>query len=102
MTGSIPEWNSTIASASQTYEYCSGLTGAIPKWGSAITNAQECYGWCLGLDGVWEVEEDGTTRPPTDAELMPSKITTKTNCVNNTPDSLRAYFLTAWGGTRAS
>ena len=98
LTGSVPAWNDKITTAYQTYFNCASLTGSIPAWGSAITNATQTYQFCLGLDDVWRV--DGQV--PSDSELMPSKITSKTNCVGYTTDALRAYFLTTWGGTRAS
>ena len=95
LTGSIPAWGSAITNASSTYGGCSGLTGSIPAWGSAITNANSTYNNCRGLTGVW----DSTA---SDAELMPSTITNKGNCVANCLPDLRQYFLTTWGGTRAS
>ena len=95
LTGSIPAWGSAITNASSTYSGCSDLTGSIPAWGSAITNANSAYNNCRGLTGVW----DSTA---SDAELMPSTITNKGNCVANCLPDLRQYFLTTWGGTRAS
>ena len=91
----VVQWGASIARAFATYSGCSGLTGAIPAWGASITIAQETYRWCFGLTSIWD--EDAS-----DADIMPSRITTKTNCVNNTSETLRAFFLTAWGGSRAS
>ena len=95
LTGTIPAWGASITDAYATYYGCSGLTGTIPAWGASITNAQETYRWCFGLTSIWD---DAVS----DAEIMPPRITTKTNCVNNTSETLRAFFLTAWGGSRAS
>lgn len=95
LTGSIPAWGSKITNANSTYNNCSGLTGDIPTWGAKITTANATYNKCKGLTGVW----DSTA---SDAELMPSKITNKGNCVANCLPDLRQYFLTTWGGTRAN
>ena len=95
LTGTIPAWGASITNAQQTYYGCSGLTGAIPAWGASITNAQETYRRCFGLTSIWN-------EAASDADIMPSRITTKSNCVNNTSETLRAFFLTAWGGSRAS
>ena len=95
LTGAIPAWGASITNAYQTYYGCSGLTGAIPAWGASITIAQETYRWCFGLTSIWD-------EAASDADIMPSRITTKTNCVNGTSETLRAFFLTAWGGSRAS
>ena len=95
LTGTIPAWGASITIAQATYSGCSGLTGTIPAWGASITNAQETYRWCFGLTSIWD-------EAASDADIMPSRITTKTNCVNNTSETLRAFFLTAWGGSRAS
>lgn len=102
LTGQVPEWTDTITNSQNTYYKCYNISGIIPEWGSAITNANSTFMWCYGLEGVWVVEEGGTTRPPTDAELMPSTITNKTNCVMYSSDAVRNLFLTTWGGTRAS
>ena len=95
LTGTIPAWGALITNAYKTYYGCSGLTGAIPAWGALITNAQETYRLCFGLTYIWD-------EAVSDEDIMPSRITTKTNCVNNTSETLRAFFLTAWGGSRAS
>ena len=95
LTGSVPAWGSAIIDASGTYNECLGLTGSVPAWNNLITNASSTYGGCRGLTGVW----DSTA---SDAELMPSTITNKGNCVANCLPDLRQYFLTTWGGTRAS
>ena len=95
LTGSVPAWGSAIINANSTYNGCSGLTGDIPAWGAEITTANATYYKCKGLTGVW----DSTA---SDAELMPSKITNKGNCVANCLPDLRQYFLTTWGGTRAN
>ena len=95
LTGTIPKWKSSITTARETYRGCSGLVGRIPKWGSSITNAYSTYIGCRNLTGVWE--EDGEIPPP--SSLMPSKITSYSNCVTDTTDSLRSYFYTTWGGT---
>ena len=95
LTGTIPAWGASITTAQQAYFGCSGLTGTIPAWGASITSAQETYRWCFGLTSIWD-------EAASDADIMPSRITTKANCVNNTSETLRAFFLTAWGGSRAS
>ncbi len=95
LTGAVPAWGAAITNAQQTFYGCSGLTGSVPAWGAAITNAQSCYQWCAGLTTVWD-------ESATDEDLMPSKITAKTNCFAGCDNRLRAFFLTAWGGTRAT
>ena len=95
LTGAIPAWGASITNAQETYYGCSGLTGAIPAWGASITNADSTYRWCFGLTSIWD-------EAASDADIMPSRITTKANCVNNTSETLRAFFLTSWGGSRAS
>ena len=95
LTGAIPDWGAAITNAQQTYSNCSGLTGSVPAWGSKITNAYQCYYYCIGLTTVWDTGA-------ADTELMPSAITSKSNCFTGCDNRLREYFLTAWGGTRAS
>ena len=95
LTGAVPAWGAAITNAYATYYDCSGLTGAIPAWGAAITNAYRCFYYATGLTGVWD-------ESATDAELMPSKITSHADCFTGCDDRLRASFLTGWGGSRAS
>ena len=95
LTGAIPAWGAAINNAYQTYCQCSGLTGSVPAWGRKITNAYQCYYYCVGLTTVWDTSA-------ADTELMPSAITNKGYCFTGCDNRLREYFLTAWGGTRAS
>ena len=95
ISGNVPSWGASITSPTWCFYQCYGLTGKIPQWGPAITNITSIYNQCTGLTGVWN---DSAT----DAELMPSTITTTTNAVAGCPNSLREKFLTTWGGTRTT
>lgn len=103
LTGTIPAWNTAIVNAFACYWGCKGLTGMIPAWSAGITFVSYCYSGCTGLTGVWD-DPNAIDNPPTpdDADLMPAHITTKNECVTGASAALRAYFLTSWGGTRAS
>lgn len=94
LTGGVPQWNDVTTNVSYCYYDCSNLTGRIPKWNDVTTNASYCYQNCSRLTGIW----DSTA---TDDEIMPSHITSFTNCVAYASWALRSYFYTTWGGTKA-
>ena len=95
LIGTVPQWGDSIETCNTCYYQCYGISGKIPEWGPSITNVGNVYGQCTGLDGVWDDEA-------TDAELMPSRITSYANAVNSCLPSIRNKFLTTWGGTRES
>lgn len=51
LEGSIPEWDNSITSATETYCYCSKLVGPIPPWTQNIVVANGTYRLCRNLEG---------------------------------------------------
>lgn len=94
LVGPIPAFPKGMTRAYATFSYCYNLDGVIPKWGESLVDVRRCYIGDSKLAGVWNPSAS-------EEEIMPPHITTFANAVSATSGSLRSYFYTTWGGTKA-
>lgn len=85
-------WGDSFTRAHSVYYRATNLIGKIPKWGSSLKSVESCYSYCTALEGAWTDDAN---------ELMPTSITSKTNCFVGASSAIRALFTSAWGGTKA-